>query len=226
MHELAALRAWMVREQLAARGIEAPLVLAAMRKVPREAFIPARLRARAYEDAPLPIAAGQTISQPYIVALMIQALALRGGESVLEIGTGSGYAAAVLAQIAGQVCTVERIGALADAAAATLAGLGYGNVQVRHADGSQGWPGLAPYDAIIVTAGGPEIPPSLKAQLKIGGRLVMPVGASPHAQALICLTRHAGDVFSREVLADVRFVPLIGAEAWPEADSPPQPRRG
>ena len=148
-----------------------------MRTVPREAFLPQQLHEFAYEDWPLPIEEGQTISQPYIVAFMTEALALAGGEKVLEIGTGSGYAAAVLAEIAGEVYTVERIGQLAEKAASTLADLGYDNVHVLHGDGTKGWPDHAPYDGIIVAAGGPKIPDSLKEQLKIGGRLVIPVGA-------------------------------------------------
>ena len=141
------------------------------------------------EDAPLPIAEGQTISQPYIVALMTEALELEGGEEVLEIGTGSGYAAAVLSQIARKVYTVERIGQLAEKAAAALADLGYRNVHVLHADGTLGWPEHAPYDAIVVAAGGPEVPESLKEQLKIGGRLVIPVGTDRRVQELVRVTR-------------------------------------
>ena len=163
MTDLSRLREDMVENQIAVRGVRSEAVLGAMRKVPREIFLPERLREFAYEDAPLPIAAGQTISQPYIVALMTEALALEGGEKVLEIGTGSGYAAAVLAEIAAEVHTVERIGQLADTAASTLKALGYRNVHVVHADGTLGWPAAAPYDAIIVAAGGPEVPESLKA---------------------------------------------------------------
>jgi len=159
----------MVEHQIAARGVRSELVLEAMRKVPREEFLPPALREFAYEDSPLPIAEGQTISQPYIVAFMADALLLRGGEQVLEIGTGSGYAAAVLAEIAVNVYSVERIGQLAEKAAVKLAKLGYDNVHVLHADGTQGWPEHAPYDAIVVAAGGPKIPESLQQQLKVGG---------------------------------------------------------
>jgi len=168
MTDLAKLRADMVERQIAARGVRSEAVLDAMRKVPREAFLPEHLREFAYEDSPLPIAAGQTISQPYIVALMIEAMALQGGETVLEIGTGSGYAAAVLAEIAGRVYTVERIAQLAEQAAATLKALGCRNVHVRHDDGTLGWTDHAPYDAIVVAAGGKDVPDSLMQQLKIG----------------------------------------------------------
>ena len=157
------LRSEMVENAIVARGVRSENVLGAMRSVPREAFLPRQLQEFAYEDSPLPIDEGQTISQPYIVAFMTEALALEGGERVLEIGTGSGYAAAVLAEIAGEVYTVERIGALAEKAASTLADLGYDNVHVLHDDGTNGWPEHAPYDGIIVAAGGPKVPESLKA---------------------------------------------------------------
>ena len=204
----------MVESYIAGRGIRSQLVLEAMQAVPREAFLPQHLREFAYEDAPLPIAEGQTISQPYIVALMTEALALEGGEKVLEIGTGSGYAAAVLAQIAKEVYTVERIGQLAEKAATVLSDLGYRNVHVRHADGTRGWADHAPYDAIVVAAGGPEVPESLKSQLKIGGRLVIPVGADRGFQGLVCVTRISELQYKTEDIADVRFVPLVGAEGW------------
>ena len=155
----------MVENHIAARGIRSQLVLEAMQAVPREAFLPQHLREFAYQDAPLPIAEGQTISQPYIVALMTEALDLKGGEKVLEIGTGSGYAAAILAQIAKEVYTVERIGQLAEKAATVLSDLGCRNAHVLHGDGTRGWEEHAPYDAIVVAAGGPEVPESLKAQL-------------------------------------------------------------
>lgn len=156
----------MVREQVAARGIHTQNVLDAMRMVPREAFVPARMHEFAYEDAPLPIDANQVISQPYIVALMIDALALQGGETVLEIGTGTGYTAAILAQIAGEVFTVERIEQLAQRAASTLTDLGCHNVHVLHGEGTFGWPDHAPYDAILVAAGVPDVPDALRWQLK------------------------------------------------------------
>ena len=167
------------------------------------------------------IAEGQTISQPYIVAFMADALLLRGGEHVLDIGTGSGYAAAVLAEIAANVYSVERIGQLAEKAAVKLAKLGYDNVHVLHADGTKGWPEHAPYDAIVVAAGGPKIPESLQQQLKVGGRLVIPVGTEVRAQELVRVTRVSETEFRREDLADVRFVPLLGKEGWePEAEPP------
>ena len=214
-------RSDMVEHQIAARGVRSELVLEAMRKVPREEFLPPSLREFAYEDSPLPIAEGQTISQPYIVAFMADALLLRGGEQVLEIGTGSGYAAAVLAEIAANVYSVERIGQLAEKAAVRLTKLGYDNVHVLHADGTQGWPEHAPYDAIVVAAGGPKIPESLQQQLKVGGRLVIPVGTEVRAQELVRVTRVSQTEFRREDLADVRFVPLLGKEGWePEAEPP------
>jgi protein-L-isoaspartate(D-aspartate) O-methyltransferase len=208
------LRSEMVEKAIFARGVRSELVLNAMRSVPREAFLPEQLREFAYEDAPLPIEESQTISQPYIVAFMTEALALHGGERVLEIGAGSGYAAAVLSKIAGEVYTVERIGQLAEKAASTLADLGYHNVHVLHGDGTKGWPEHAPYDGIIVAAGGPTIPESLKEQLKVGGRLVIPVGRDPKVQELVRVTRISENEYEREDLADVRFVPLIGQEGW------------
>ena len=225
MSDLSKRREDMVDNQISARGVRSEAVLGALRKVPREAFLPERLREFAYEDLPLPIAAGQTISQPYIVALMTEALDLQGGERVLEIGTGSGYAAAVLAKIAGEVYTVERIAELAEKAASTLEALGYHNVHVIHADGTLGWAAAAPYDAIIVAAGGPEVPQSLKGQLKVGGRLVIPVGADPRAQELVRVTRISNEEFKSEDIADVRFVPLVGKEGWAPAELPfPRPR--
>jgi protein-L-isoaspartate(D-aspartate) O-methyltransferase len=213
----------MVEHQIAARGVRSTLVLEAMQRVPREVFLPRFLREFAYEDSPLPIADGQTISQPYVVALMADALLLKGVERVLEIGTGSGYAAAVLAEIAAKVYSVERIGQLAEKAAATLADLGYNNVRVLHGDGTKGWPEHAPYDAIVVAAGGPKIPKSLKQQLKIGGRLVIPVGGGVRAQELVRVTRVTETEFRREDLADVRFVPLLGKEGWEtETEAPPE----
>ena len=205
----------MVEWQIAGRGIRDPAVLAAMRRVPREAFVAPDRAERAYEDRPLPIGAGQTISQPYIVAVMTEALGLRPGDRVLEIGTGSGYAAAVLAVIAAEVYTIERIESLAASAGRRLHDLGYANVHVRHGDGSLGWPEHAPYDAIVVTAGGPDVPPSLLRQLAIGGRLVMPVGPTPRSQRLVRVVRASEERYDREALEDVAFVPLIGAEGWP-----------
>ena len=217
VNSFAALRAEMVERNIAARGVRDGLVLEAMRKVPRELFLPKNLREFAYEDSPLPIAGEQTISQPYIVAFMAEALMLKGGENILEIGAGSGYAAAVLSEIAANVYTVERLGQLADKAAATLTELGYDNVHVLHGDGTRGWPDHAPYDAIVVAAGGPQVPESLKEQLKIGGRLVIPVGADQRAQELVRVTRISNNEYRSEDIADVRFVPLIGEEGWPGA---------
>jgi protein-L-isoaspartate(D-aspartate) O-methyltransferase len=207
-------RVRMVERQIAHRGVHSRLVLDAMKIVPRERFLPPELWEFAYDDTPLPIAEGQTISQPYIVAMMIEALELQGGEKVLEIGTGSGYAAAVLSRIAAKVFTVERIGQLAEKSAGLLSELGYSNVCVLHGDGTRGWPDHAPFDAIVVAAGGPEIPESLKSQLKIGGRLVIPVGKTRRTQELTRVTRVSAEKYAIEDLADVRFVPLVGAEGW------------
>ena len=207
-------RTEMVDRHIAHRGVRSELVLSAMRGVPRERFLPEDLREFAYDDTPLPIAEGQTISQPYIVAMMIEALELAGDEKVLEIGTGSGYAAAILARIAKEVYTVERVGQLAEKSAALLAGFGYANVHVLHGDGTRGWPDHAPYDAIVVAAGGPQVPESLKAQLKIGGRLVIPVGTNRRIQELLRVTRIGAHEYRTTELADVRFVPLVGEQGW------------
>jgi protein-L-isoaspartate(D-aspartate) O-methyltransferase len=205
----------MVEYQIAGRGVRDPAVLAAMRAVPRERFVAEGQAAFAYTDGPLPIGEGQTISQPYVVALMTEALRLTPRDRVLEIGTGSGYAAAVLAVIVAEVYTIERLPGLAESARRRLTELGYANVHVRQGDGSLGWPEHAPYDAIVVTAGGPEVPPSLLRQLAIGGRLVMPVGPTPHEQMLVRVIRTGPDAYERESLGEVAFVPLIGAEGWP-----------
>lgn len=209
----------MVLEQLAARGVSDKRVLEAMRSVAREAFVPEELRGAAYSDRPVPIGAGQTISQPYIVGAMAQALGLEGDENILEIGTGSGYAAAVLAHIGRLVHTIERIPLLARQARETLRRLGYDTVEVIEGDGTRGWAPAAPYDAIIATAEGPCIPPSLRAQLRPGGRLVMPVRDPECGQALVRMVR--GDDGNDEVesIQPVRFVPLIGAEGWPDERS-------
>jgi protein-L-isoaspartate(D-aspartate) O-methyltransferase len=204
----------MVRRQIAGRGVRSQKVLEAMRKVPRERFLPQGQGVWAYDDAPLPIGDGQTISQPYIVAYMTEALALEGGEKVLEIGTGSGYAAAVLAEIAADVYTIERIEGLAIMAGKVLDDLGYANVHVRHGDGTLGWPEHAPFDGIVVTAGGPDVPDTLQHQLKIGGRLVIPVGKTTWYQELVRVTRIGEAEFKTEDLVPVRFVPLIGEEGW------------
>jgi protein-L-isoaspartate(D-aspartate) O-methyltransferase len=217
MTSFPSLRKRMVERDIAARGVRDELVLDAMHKVPRELFLPNNLREFAYEDTPLPIAGEQTISQPYIVAFMAEALMLKGGEKVLEIGAGSGYAAAVLSEVAANVYTVERLGPLAEKAAALLAELGYDNVHVQHGDGTRGWPEHAPYDAIVAAAGGPRVPESLKEQLKIGGRLVIPVGEDQRSQELVRVTRISANEYRSEDIADVRFVPLIGQEGWSTA---------
>jgi protein-L-isoaspartate(D-aspartate) O-methyltransferase len=216
MRGMSDLRKDMITRHVVGRGVSDPLVLKAIRKVRRELFVPSELRRHAYADSPLPIGSGQTISQPYIVAFMIEALELEGGERILEIGTGSGYAAAVLAEIASEVYTVERVGQLAEKAAINLQDAGYRNVYVKHADGTLGWSEMAPFDAILVSAGSPSVPPELKAQLKVGGRLVIPVGATAYGQELIRLRRKSKDAFAEEDLADVRFVPLIGKAGWEE----------
>ncbi len=207
-----ALRREMVRRQIAGRGVRDAKVLAAMGQVARHMFVPSDLQSVAYEDYPLPIGHDQTISQPYIVAYMTEALGLSGGETVLEIGTGSGYQAAVLGHIAGQVYTIEIVPELARQAAETLKGLGYANVHVRHGDGWQGWPEAGPFDAVIVTAGGTRIPPKLREQLKPGGRLIMPVGLSSGYQELVLATKQHDGTLKKDYLLPVRFVPLTGGE--------------
>ena len=209
-----ALRAAMVDHPIARRGLRSRRVLAAMRAVPREAFVPEHLQHLAYEDRPLPIADAQTISQPYIVALMIDALALQRGDRVLEIGTGSGYAAAVLSRIAAQVYTVERIERLATLAARTLARLGCLNVHGLHADGTLGWPEHAPYAGIAVAAGGPVVPQALREQLGIGGRLVMPLGPDRSQQTLVLVTRVSEHEYTTDAITEVCFVPLLGEQGW------------
>ena len=204
-----AARERMVKEQIESRGIKDPLTLAAMRKVPRHLFVPSASVEQAYGDFPLPIGQGQTISQPYIVAFMTEALGLRGGESVLEIGTGSGYQSAVLSHIAARVRTIEIVPELAEEARQRLARLGYRNVTVRAGDGYAGWPEVAPFDAIVVTAAAPRIPEPLKQQLADGGRLVLPVG-DEYQQELIVVTRRGASFDERRVLP-VRFVPMTGA---------------
>ncbi len=211
-----AARRRMVDEQLRARGLRDLRVIEAMASVPRERFVPADLHHRAYDDCPLPIGHDRTISQPYIVALMAELLALKSSDRVLEVGTGSGYAAAVLAELAGEVFTIERHAALAQRAQRDLAALGYEDIKVRAGDGSLGWPEAAPFDAILVSAGGPVVPESLRQQLAISGRMVIPVGHDPHSQRLLRLTRRDADHFEEEHLAAVTFVRLIGAEGWGE----------
>jgi len=199
----------MVEEQLASRDITDKRVLEAMRRVPRHLFVPAPLRPQAYADYPLPIGEGQTISQPYIVALMTQVLELEGGEKVLEVGTGSGYQAAVLAELGARVFSIEINPVLASAASRTLDELGCENVRVKAGDGFFGWPQEAPFDAVIVTAAPEKLPPRLFEQLKEGGRLVIPLGRESFLQVLTLFTKKNGKPVSREIL-DVRFVPMTG----------------
>jgi protein-L-isoaspartate(D-aspartate) O-methyltransferase len=200
-------RAQMVREQIAGRGIADPRVISAMSRVPRHELVPESMRERAYEDRPLPIGNGQTISQPFVVAYMTEQLRLRGGERVLEVGTGSGYQAAVLAEIAGEVYTIEIVEPLGIRARDDLQRLGYKNVHVRIGDGYRGWPELAPFDAIIVTAAPERVPQPLIDQLAMGGRLVLPVGSFD--QELLRIERRT-DGIQQERLIDVRFVPMRG----------------
>jgi protein-L-isoaspartate(D-aspartate) O-methyltransferase len=229
--DFGALRQAMVERQIAARGVRDRRVLEALGTVPREAFVPERLAEFAYDDTPLPIGQEQTISQPYVVALMAEALELNAGDRVLEIGAGSGYAAAVLARTAREVWTVERHEPLAREARERMARLGYANVHVIHGDGTLGWPEHAPYDAIVVAAGGPEVPQALLDQLAPGGRLVIPIGPDLRTQSLVRVRRRPDGTDAREDLGGVRFVPLIGAQGWREeggvlAPSPQAPVAG
>jgi protein-L-isoaspartate(D-aspartate) O-methyltransferase len=201
-------RQQMVQEQIRARGVTVPRVLAAMQEVPRHLFVPESERAQAYEDHPLPIGAGQTISQPYIVALMTALLDLKPQARVLEIGTGSGYQAAVLSRLAGEVYTVEIVPQLAERARDTLTRLGYGNVHVRVGDGYRGWPEAAPFDGILLTAAPSAVPPPLLAQLKPGGRLVLPIGGFD--QDLVVMTKRADGSIQQDKVLPVRFVPMTG----------------
>jgi len=209
------LRLLMVERQVEARGVGDGAVLEAMRMVPRHLFVPEEFRHAAYDDRPLSIGEGQTISQPFMVASMTAALVLSGRNIVLEIGTGSGYQTAVLAQIAKRVYSVERIASLQVGAKKTLDEMGYENIEFMVGDGTLGLPGYAPYDCILVTAGAPEVPESLKIQLAQRGRLVIPVG-SRNYQELLRVTRQ-GDNFHEEKLEGCTFVPLIGREGWPDS---------
>jgi protein-L-isoaspartate(D-aspartate) O-methyltransferase len=221
----AKLREKMVEEQIIARGVLDPAVLKAMRDIPREKFVPPEIREFSYSDNPLPIGEGQTISQPYIVALMTEAMEISPGDRVLEIGTGSGYAAAVLSRIALEVYTVERIKRLVRIARNRLKKLGYTNVHVLHGNGTLGWPQQAPYNAIVVTACGPEIPQALLDQLTAGGRLIIPIGPIPGFQSLIRVRKVSEKDYEQEDLGDVSFVPLIGAAGWEEPKAEPSPLR-
>jgi protein-L-isoaspartate(D-aspartate) O-methyltransferase len=198
----------MVEVQIRSRGLGDEKILEAMRRVKRHLFVPFELRPYAYGDEPLPIGEGQTISQPYIVAYMTEALKLKGGERVLEVGTGTGYQTAILAEIAGEIYTVEIIAALSESAQQRLHGLGYRNIRFKVGDGTFGWEEYAPYDAIIVTAAPPSVPRKLQEQLRVSGRMVIPVGAG--FQELVLITREKKD-FRKKKLLPVRFVPLVSS---------------
>ena len=212
--DFAAARERMVREQIVMRGVTEARVLAALRKVPREAFVPAEERERSYIDQPLPIGEGQTISQPYLVALMTEQLRLEPGDRVLEVGTGSGYQAAILAEMGADVYTIEIVPPLGKRASAILARLGYRKVHVKIGDGYQGWPEAAPFDAVIVTCAPEKVPPALVAQTKERGRIVIPLGP-PVAQELFVLEKREGALHQIMTLP-VRFVPMNRAETAPE----------
>jgi protein-L-isoaspartate(D-aspartate) O-methyltransferase len=214
MPEFAAAREQMVARQIAGRGISNRHLLDAMREVPRHLFVSPELAAMAYNDSPLPIEADQTISQPYIVALMIEAAEVAPGDKVLEIGAGSGYAAAILGRIAREVIAVERHAELAELAAARMRALGYDTVRIVHGDGSLGCPAEAPFEAIIAAASGSHVPDLLRRQLSIGGSLVMPVGEPASVQHLVRVRRLGEEEFERDDLGAVRFVPLIGEHGW------------
>ncbi len=216
MNKFTDLRQHMIDDQLVARGLHDQKVLDAINAVPRKEFVATDLVEFAYSDSPLPIEASQTISQPYIVALMTAALELKPEDHVLEVGTGSGYAAAIFGEIAKEVFTIERHKILVDSARKSLGELGYRNIQILYGDGTLGWPEHAPYDAIVVTAGGPEVPKALKEQLAIGGRLVIPVGSTLRTQKLVRLRRMSQHEYQKEDMGGVRFVPLIGAAGWEE----------
>jgi protein-L-isoaspartate(D-aspartate) O-methyltransferase len=224
MEGLGERRAGMVRDQLRARGVSDPAVLAAMALVPRERFVAPELHEWAYEDTPLPILEGQTISQPYIVAAMAEALELEPDDRVLDVGTGSGYAAAVLSRMAREVYTIERHAGLASSARSVFEDLGYDNIHVRVGDGTLGWADEAPFDAIMVAAGGPGIPRALLDQLAPGGRLVIPVGDTPRDQELVRVVKE-GDELRQETLGRVRFVPLVGDQGWDEEHAETAPER-
>jgi protein-L-isoaspartate(D-aspartate) O-methyltransferase len=214
MTDFAAEREAMVQRQIASRGIREPTIIEAFRAVPREEFLSDEYRELAYGDHPLPIEAGQTISQPYIVALMIQAAGIRAGDRVLEVGAGSGYAAAVMSRIAGNVIAIERQAELVAVAQERMQRLGYDNVRIVEGDGTRGWTGEAPYDAILAAASGSHVPPAWVEQLSDGGRIVMPVGDPGWVQKLVKVTKGPVGKLITEDLGAVRFVPLIGEEGW------------
>jgi protein-L-isoaspartate(D-aspartate) O-methyltransferase len=210
----------MVERQLVGRGIRDPHVLRAMRTVPRERFVDGRMAPFAYDDSPLPIEAGQTISQPFMVAWMIEGAGIAPGDHVLEVGAGSGYASAVLAEVAATVHAIERHEVLTRVARQRLDALGYVNIHLRTGDGTLGWPEAAPFDAILVAAAGPEVPPPLKQQLRVGGRLLMPLDIGGQgAQRLLKVVRRAQDDYEQQALGSVAFVPLIGRHGWAEDDA-------
>jgi protein-L-isoaspartate(D-aspartate) O-methyltransferase len=206
----------MVDTQITRRGVRDARVLDAIRQVPREEFVDPGFEEFAYDDGPLPIGANQTISQPYMVALMIEAAKLKPQDRVLEVGAGSGYAAAVMSRIAACVHTIDRHAELVDAARRRLQRLGFKNVELRVGDGTRGWPEAAPFDAILVAAGGPEVPATLKDELAIGGRLIIPVGLQRLHQTLRKVTRLSETQYQEEDLGGVAFVPLIGEQGWAE----------
>ena len=216
MPDFAELRERMVRRQIEQRGISDPAILGAFLDVPREAFVAPDHGAQAYGDHPLPIEAGQTISQPYIVALMIEAAGIKAGDKVLEVGAGSGYAAAVMSRIAAKVVAIERQAELVEVARERLRRLGYANVEIVEGDGTRGCPEEAPFDAILAAASGSHVPRPLVEQLGPGGRLVMPVGDPGLVQELVRVTKAPDGTTSEEKLGGVRFVPLIGEEGWDE----------
>jgi len=215
--DYAELRERMVDRQIAARGLDSPALLDAFRAVPREEFIAPSYAGYAYQDSPLPIESGQTISQPYIVALTIDAAEIGGGDEVLEVGAGSGYAAAVIGQIAAKVTAVERHPELVRLAQERMERLGYDNVRIVEGDGTLGWPEGAPFDAIVAAASGSHVPKSWINQLKPGGRIVMPIGDPHSVQSLIKVTKREDGTLDREDLGGVRFVPLIGREGFRDA---------
>jgi protein-L-isoaspartate(D-aspartate) O-methyltransferase len=216
MTDFASEREAMVERQMKRRGITEPEILDAFRQVPRELFVSPAYAHLAYEDHPLPIEAGQTISQPYIVALMIEAAAVCSGSKVLEVGSGSGYAAAVISRIAAKVVGIERQHELVEVARERLSRIGYENVEIVEGDGTRGWPEQAPYDAIIVAASGSHLPQPLLDQLRPGGRLVMPLGGPGWMQKLVSVFKRDDGSFDKSDLGAVRFVPLIGDEGWRE----------
>jgi protein-L-isoaspartate(D-aspartate) O-methyltransferase len=230
MSDFTTLRERMVDRQIAARGLNDPKLLAAFRAVPREDFIGSEYADYAYQDSPLPIESGQTISQPYIVALTIHAAGIRPGDKVLEVGAGSGYAAAVIGQIADKVIAIERHHELVELAAKRMRQLGYRNVTIVEGDGTLGWAEEAPFDAIVAAASGSHVPRNWIAQLKPGGRIVMPIGGPHEGQSLVKVTKLEDGTLRHEDLGGVRFVPLIGQEGFRDSGSEaliatlPQPR--